>query len=154
MYSRLAESYNIECTSPRLESGGRPKILLVEENYEQRALLSTMLEREKFRVVAVPTAKAALSNLRLEHFTCLISDASISDCDGWNFLWRIRHEQSLETIPIIVLTSKAFEWNSPVDANKDNVYCLKKGAKKHLATHLRKLLNSMRDSLQPTVVNH
>lgn len=141
MYSLLAERDKIEYTQKKLESGRRPTILLVEENYEQRAVLSTLLEKEKFRVVAVPTAKAALSNLRMEQFTCLISDASISDCDGWNFLWRVRHEQSLTAIPIIVLTSKASERDNPVDSSKENVFCLKKGAKKQLATHVRKLLN-------------
>ena len=115
------------------------KILLIDDDPEMGALLSTYLAGEGYGLHHSCTAKEGLKALGNDNFDLVLLDIVLPDISGLNVLEKIRMDS---TIPVIMLTGKGDE--------VDRVVGLEMGADDYICKPfpLRELLARMRASLR------
>lgn len=90
-------------------SGTEPRIIILDDEDELRALLQRFLSSQGFNVRAVSTAAQLDRLLAREAFDALVLDLMMPDEDGLSICRRLR--AAGETIPILMLTARG----DPVD---------------------------------------
>jgi excisionase family DNA binding protein len=87
--------------SPR-DAGGRPRVLVVDDEATIRDLLSKTLALAEYDVDLAPDGRAALDRLRMIPYDLLITDLKMPGVDG---LTVIREARRLKTdLPVIIIT--------------------------------------------------
>lgn len=81
------------------------KILVVEDSPTQAIRLQHILENRGFEVAVTFNGKAALEYLEKETPTIVISDVIMPEMDGYELCRRMKSDERLKEIPIILLTS-------------------------------------------------
>src|SRR6266850_6168787 len=81
------------------------EILIVEDSRTQAEQLKYMLEEHDFHVVTSRNGREALDSLRQRKPTLVISDITMPEIDGYELCRRIRADQNLADLPVILLTS-------------------------------------------------
>lgn len=81
------------------------KILVVEDSPTQAIRLQHILETRGFEVAVTFNGKAALDYLEKETPTIVISDVVMPEMDGYELCRRIKSDERLKEIPVILLTS-------------------------------------------------
>lgn len=96
------------------------KLLIVEDNPDNRKLFRWTLEDEGYEVVEAETAEAALEVLSAE-FDLVVMDISLPGMDGKEATRKIRQRAGVATVPIVACTAHAIKeeeaaiWASGVD---------------------------------------
>ncbi|CAM3188991.1 response regulator [Rhodothermus bifroesti] len=85
----------------------RVHILVVEPDVDSAALLSTMLETPYRSLTLVATAKEAQALLCRQPFHLVITELLLPDLDGRSLLLWIRQQPNLNTVPVLLLSSRA-----------------------------------------------
>ncbi len=86
------------------EPGNGAEILVVEDSLIQGELLRRTLARHGYRPTVVGSGVEAMAKLRETNPALVISDVIMPGMDGYELCRRIRHDQSLEQIPVILVT--------------------------------------------------
>jgi len=81
-------------------------VLIVEDEENIVESLSFLLEREGYDVKSVLDGSRALAHLQERLPDLLILDVMLPGVDGFEILRSIRADESLETLPVIMLTAK------------------------------------------------
>jgi len=81
------------------------EILIVEDSPTQAARLQFILEEHGFRVLKARDGKEALCVLKENRPTLVISDVVMPEMDGYELCSRIKQDESLRDIPVILLTA-------------------------------------------------
>jgi len=81
-------------------------ILVVDDDKEIVRLVRAYLEQAGFSVLVAYEGETALHMLRRERPGLIILDLMLPDRDGWDITRIMRADQSLYTIPIIMLTAR------------------------------------------------
>jgi len=81
------------------------EILIVEDSRTQTEQLKYMLEEHDFHVVTSRNGREALDSLRQRKPTLVISDITMPEIDGYELCRRIRAEEQLAELPVILLTA-------------------------------------------------
>jgi DNA-binding response OmpR family regulator len=81
------------------------KVLIAEDDRDSRELLSWLLEKLGYQVVATENGKQAWEAFRREKIRLVISDLLMPDVDGLELCRRIRSMQSSKYTYIILLTA-------------------------------------------------
>ena len=81
-------------------------ILIVEDVELNRDLLVQLLEDE-YRLVLANDGAAALERVAQERPDLILMDLSLPRMDGWEATRRLKADQSLSKIPVIVLSAHA-----------------------------------------------
>jgi two-component system, sensor histidine kinase and response regulator len=107
------------------------RVLLVDDNATNRLILLEILENHHLRPVAAHSAAEALEKIRYakaagEPFSLLLTDVNMPDVDGFMLIEKIRQDELLSNLAVIVLTSG--------DRPGDHDLC----EKLNVAFHLRK----------------
>ncbi len=91
-------------------SSQAPQILVVDDSYTIRQLLSMMLTRARYRVVQAKDGLDALEKLQ-NGLDCSLAivDIEMPRMDGFEFLRSVRSTQRFAKIPIAMLTSRSGE---------------------------------------------
>ncbi len=84
---------------------GHLEILIVEDSRTQAEQLKYILEEHDFQVVATRNGREALEALRQRRATLVITDVTMPEMDGYELCRRIRADQHLADLPVILLTS-------------------------------------------------
>ena len=84
-----------------------PKILLVEDNEENRDALSRRLERRGYEVIMATDGKRGLALAESEAPDIILLDMSLPEIDGWEVARTLKDSETTRTIPIIALTAHA-----------------------------------------------
>jgi len=84
-----------------------PKILLVEDNEDNRDMLSRRLVRKGYEVVLANDGGAGVSQAAAEAPDLILMDMSLPVLDGWEATRRIKADAATRAIPIIALTAHA-----------------------------------------------
>jgi CheY-like chemotaxis protein len=84
-----------------------PKILIVEDNEENRDVLSRRLERHGYSVLVAVDGQAGITMAQDEHPDVILMDLNLPDVDGWEATKRIKASPQTASIPIIALTAHA-----------------------------------------------
>jgi signal transduction histidine kinase/ActR/RegA family two-component response regulator len=116
----------------RVEEDGPPplehiRVLLVEDDADNREALRTLLEQQHALVAAVGTAREALETLPSARPSILVSDIGLPDLDGYELMRRVRQlgPDAGGRVPAIALTAHA--------SSDDRTKALRAGYQAHIA---------------------
>jgi len=84
-----------------------PKILIVEDNQENRDALSRRLERRGYSVIIAVDGRAGFTMAQEELPDMILMDLNLPDVDGWEATRMIKANSQTAAIPIIALTAHA-----------------------------------------------
>jgi PAS domain S-box-containing protein len=87
----------------------RPTILLVDDRRENLLALEAILEPLGHRVVSVSSGTAALKELLLGDFACMLLDVQMPDIDGFALAELIKQRERSAHIPILFVTAISTE---------------------------------------------
>ncbi|MFB5762977.1 response regulator [Paenibacillus medicaginis] len=85
------------------------RLLVVENNDTQRQSIIELIEHDDVAITAVSTGKEALDELKSQHYDCMVLDLVLTDMTGFDLLDRIRDDESLSDLPIIIYTGKELD---------------------------------------------
>src|SRR5580765_2667930 len=84
-----------------------PKILIVEDNEENRDSLSRRLQRRGFAVVTAEDGNVGLAMAQSEKPDLILMDMNMPELDGWEATRQIKALDGFQDIPILALTAHA-----------------------------------------------
>ena len=111
------------------------KLLLVEDDEDFSAALSSRLAKRNFSVTVAPTGESALDKLKEASFDVIVADIKLPGMDGMEFLSRVR--KSNNNLPIIMLTGYA------------SMESAKEAVRLNAADYILKPLDTIDDLLNP-----
>jgi signal transduction histidine kinase len=88
--------------------GGRPHVLLADDNADVRQYVSRILG-ESWEVEAVPDGEAALQAARARRPDLVLSDVMMPKLDGFALVRALREDPATADVPIILLSARAGE---------------------------------------------
>jgi two-component system cell cycle response regulator DivK len=92
---------------PAKRSASAPRILVVEDDEDNRGIIVKILTGEGYRTLEATDGRAAIAVARQEHPDLIIMDLAIPDLDGWETSRRLKADAKSADIPIIALTAFA-----------------------------------------------
>jgi len=84
-----------------------PRILVVEDNEENRDSLTRRLERRGFEVLAATDGKAGVEKAKAEKPDLILMDMNMPEMDGWEATRQIKADPALASVKVIALTAYA-----------------------------------------------
>src|SRR3989442_1033092 len=84
---------------------GRPRILVVEDDFATRTLLEHTLELEGYEVTALPDGSEAVGRLSYPLPALVVLDIMMPGLDGLSVLKRIRSSETTRELPVLMLTA-------------------------------------------------
>jgi len=84
-------------------------VVLVEDEAQQRDILTMLLETEGYQVTAVESAEKALVVLQGKNAKMVITDVKLPDMDGFTLFDRVRANPGFGDVPFIFITG----YNNP-----------------------------------------
>ncbi|GJN07549.1 hypothetical protein PR202_ga25389 [Eleusine coracana subsp. coracana] len=107
-----------------------PCVMAVDDSSVDRAVITAILRRSKYRVTAVDSGKRALEMLDAEpNVRMIITDYSMPEMTGYDLLKKVKESSELKQIPVIIMSSE----NVPTRINR----CLEEGAEDFLLKPVR-----------------
>ena len=85
-----------------------PKILIVEDNEENRDALSRRLQRRGFEIVMAADGKVGVAMAQTEKPDLVLMDMNMPELDGWEATRQIRAAAETQKLPVIALTASAY----------------------------------------------
>ena len=82
-----------------------PTILYVEDNIDNRVLVSRILMVEGYNLIEAVNATEALKILKDTKPDLILMDINMPDMDGYTLTGKIKKTPGLESIPVIALTA-------------------------------------------------
>jgi two-component system, cell cycle response regulator DivK len=83
------------------------KILLVEDNEDNRDMLTRLLQRRGFEVVSAVDGLQGIAMAESEAPDTILMDMSLPELDGWEATRRLKSAPDTRSIPVIALTAHA-----------------------------------------------
>jgi HAMP domain-containing protein/CheY-like chemotaxis protein/signal transduction histidine kinase len=84
----------------------RKRLLVIEDNAAERMGITELLGHDDIDIVPVDTGGAALDVLRQEPIDCIVLDLRLPDMSGFQFLEKIRDNEDLSNLPVVVFTGR------------------------------------------------
>lgn len=84
-----------------------PRILLVEDNENNRDMLSRRLERKGFEVLMAVDGAQGVEMAGASSPDIILMDMSLPVMDGWTATRHIKENPKVQSIPVIALTAHA-----------------------------------------------
>ena len=111
--------------SGHLVDPGSATLLVVDDNAENRDMLTMLLTRQGYRVLIAEDGSQAMNILESNRCDLILLDIMMPVMDGFEVLTRAKASPKLREIPIIVL--------SALDDLNDTVRCIELGAEDYLS---------------------
>ena len=86
-----------------------PKILVIEDNENNRVLLTRRLKARGHEVLTAPDAEQGLALAQTELSDLILMDIGLPGLDGWAATRRLKAHPATQQIPIIALTAHAMQ---------------------------------------------
>lgn len=83
------------------------RILIVEDNPDNRILISDVLSSLKYEVIIAEDGEEGIDKARAELPDLILMDLSLPKMDGWTATREIKKSEALAHIPVIALTAHA-----------------------------------------------
>lgn len=83
------------------------KVLLVEDNVDNREVIRTVLIHYGYEVVEAVDGEDGVEKARQERPDIILMDLSLPKMDGWEATKRIKADDELKHIPVIAITAHA-----------------------------------------------
>jgi HAMP domain-containing protein/CheY-like chemotaxis protein/signal transduction histidine kinase len=84
----------------------RKRLLIVEDNAAEQMSIKELLGHDDIEIVTTGTGAEALSTLRENPCDCVVLDLRLPDMTGFEVLDRIRNDNSLSDVPVVVFTGR------------------------------------------------
>lgn len=85
---------------------GKGRILIVDDDPHAVEILTRMLEREGYECVSAAGGAAALQRVREQVVDVILLDVMMPEMDGLQVCERLRQDNELRQIPVVLLTAK------------------------------------------------
>jgi CheY-like chemotaxis protein len=85
------------------------RILVVEDSFENRDMLTRRLQRRGFAVCAAADGAAGVAMSVSERPDVILMDVALGEMDGWQATRLIKADTRTTAIPVIALTAHALE---------------------------------------------
>jgi CheY-like chemotaxis protein len=82
------------------------RLLLVEDDETQRNSIVELIGNGDVETSAVSNGAEALTALKTGHFDCMVLDLGLPDMTGFELIEKIRKEEGLVDLPIVIYTGK------------------------------------------------
>lgn len=105
------------------------RLLLVEDDDVQRESIRELIGNSDVVTTAVATGNEAFEELQKEHYDCMILDLGLGDMSGFDLLEKIREDESLYHVPIIIYTGRELSQEEEQQLNTYAETIIIKGAK-------------------------
>ncbi len=86
-----------------------PRLLIAEDSFTTRELLRSILQSAGYEVEAAVNGRDALDKLQTNIYDLVVSDVEMPHLNGFELTRRIREDQRLTHLPVIIITSLARE---------------------------------------------
>ncbi len=83
------------------------RVLVVEDDEQQRESIRQLLSNEDVRITTVETAAEALRELRATTFDCMVMDLTLPDVSGYELLEQMSQQEEVSFPPVIVYTGRS-----------------------------------------------
>lgn len=94
-----------------IKRGRQPKILVVEDNQDNREMVVKVLKFNGYEVVEAVDGEEAITKARAENPDLILLDIYLPKMDGYEAAKRLKGDSDLRHIPIIALTAHAMKGN-------------------------------------------
>ena len=84
------------------------KILIADDNPDNRSRLRQTLEAEGHTIMAAADGREALAILEREPVDAIVSDIVMPNMGGYELCYEVRHSESLRDLPFIFYTDTGF----------------------------------------------
>jgi CheY-like chemotaxis protein len=84
----------------------RKRLLIVEDNAAEQMSIRELLDHKDIEIVTTDTGAEALSTLRNTPCDCVVLDLRLPDMSGFEVLDRIRDDEQLSNVPVVVFTGR------------------------------------------------
>jgi HAMP domain-containing protein/CheY-like chemotaxis protein/signal transduction histidine kinase len=84
----------------------RKRLLIVEDNAAEQMSIKELLGHDDIEIVTAETGAGALSTLRDHPCDCVVLDLRLPDMSGFEVLDKIRKDDSLPDVPVVVFTGR------------------------------------------------
>ncbi len=108
------------------------KVLIVDDNEDNRIVLARRLERQGLAVDAAENGRKAIERLRSDAFDLLLLDIMMPEMNGYQVLEHLKSDPELRDVPVIVI--------SAVDEMESVVRCIELGAEDYLTKPFNRVL--------------
>jgi CheY-like chemotaxis protein len=88
-------------------AGASKRILLVEDNEDNRIVYATVLRHFGYAVLEALNGEEGIAKARSEHPDLILLDISIPIIDGWEAARVLKRDPDTRDIPIVALTAHA-----------------------------------------------
>ena len=99
------------------------RVLIVDDDGNNRLLLETLLTSQGFEVITAVNGEDGLAKSRLHHPDLIVSDVLMPVMDGYTFCRQLKSDDTLKQIPIVFFTAS-------YDTPKDEAFALSLGAER------------------------
>ncbi len=83
------------------------RILCIEDDPEMIELVRLILARHSYEVIGAAGGEAGLAAIEREKPALVLLDLMMPEMDGWEVFQRMRSDERMRDIPVIVVTAKA-----------------------------------------------
>jgi HAMP domain-containing protein/CheY-like chemotaxis protein/signal transduction histidine kinase len=107
--SKPTTTEGVDAALSRIQEYAKPRrkrLLLVEDNAAEQLSISELLGHSDIEIVTSETGAGALAALRAETCDCVVLDLKLPDMSGFEVLERIRQDDTLCDIPVVVFTGR------------------------------------------------
>jgi CheY-like chemotaxis protein len=87
-------------------SQNQRRLLVVEDNPAEQLSITELLRHDDLDIQTVDGGAEALSALRAESYDCVVLDLRLPDMSGFEVLQRIRDDDAIRDVPVVVFTGK------------------------------------------------
>jgi HAMP domain-containing protein/CheY-like chemotaxis protein/signal transduction histidine kinase len=84
----------------------RKRLLIVEDNVAEQMSIKELLDHDDIEIVTTDTGAGALATLRDNPCDCVVLDLKLPDMSGFEVLDRIRSDEELSNVPVVVFTGR------------------------------------------------
>jgi two-component system response regulator VicR len=126
----------------------KKRVVYIEDDPEIINLVRLILSRHGFELIGAEGGRSGLLMVRQMHPDLVLLDLMLPDMDGWEVYRRMRTDEALKDIPVIIITVKANRAERRAALNTFNVngYITK-------PFDMHELVQSVRKALGMTTVN-
>jgi len=122
------------------------KIVLAEDEPQIARLVEFKLKKEGYQVVSKGNGEEALAAIKAEKPDLILLDVMMPVMDGYEVLRRVKEDENLKNIPVVMLTAKAQERDvvKGIDLGADD-YITKPFHPAELLARVKKILGREKD---------
>ncbi len=85
----------------------RRRLLVVEDNAAEQMSIRELLGSDDINIDSADSGRAALDSLHSSSYDCVVLDLHLPDMSGFEVLERMRDDESLRDVPVVVFTGRA-----------------------------------------------